>query len=237
MLVALLAQLAAALVVLPLLEADALGSPAWAAHGALAAVAGSLLGLPAWWLPMNFAFVPGALWLQTAALDATWFLLAFASMVAVFWTTYRTRVPLYLSSPRACEAISALLPRDRPFRFVDLGCGFGGVLAALSAQFPHGSFSGCEIAPLPAWVARVRAAVGGRFGARQGDFWTLDLSKCDVIYAFLSPAPMQALWEKVVREARPGTLFISNSFAVPSAEPHSQVPLGGADRGLYVWRI
>jgi hypothetical protein len=98
-------------------------------------------------------------------------------------------------------------------------------------------FSGCEIAPLPAWVARVRAAVAGRFRAGQGDFWTLDLSDYDVIYAFLSPAPMQALWEKVTREARPGTLLISNSFGVPGAEPHAQVPLGGANRALYVWRI
>jgi hypothetical protein len=237
MLAALVAQLGAALVVVPLLDADALGLPAWVAHGALAAATGSLLGLPAWWLPMNFAFVPGALWLQTAGLDASWFGLAFVGMAAVFWTTYRSRVPLYLTSTRTCEAIAALLPSDRQFRFVDLGCGFGGVLATLSARFPHGVFSGCEIAPLPAGVARLRAALSGRFQAGQGDFWTLDVSACDVIYAFLSPAPMQALWEKVTREARPGTLFVSNSFAVPGAEPDSQVPLGGADRALYVWRI
>ena len=46
------------------------------------------------------------------------------------------------------EAIAALLPPDRPFRFVDLGCGFGGVLSGLSARFPRGEFTGCEIAPL-----------------------------------------------------------------------------------------
>jgi hypothetical protein len=236
-LVALIAQLGAALVVMPLLDAGALGLPAWSAHGALAAVLGALLGLPAWWVPINLGFVPGALWLQTAQLDATWFLLAFVGMTAVFWTTYRSRVPLYLSSREACEAIAALLPSDRPFRFVDLGCGFGGVLSALSARFPRGDFIGCEIAPLPAALARLRARVAARFRAARADLWTLDLSHYDVIYAFLSPAAMQALWEKVTREARPGTLFISNSFAVPGVDPHWQVPLGGVDRGLCIWRI
>jgi hypothetical protein len=236
-LVALIAQLSAAIVVVPLLDADALGLPAWVAHGLLAAAAGGVLSLPAWWLPINLVFVPGALWLQTAGVDASWFLLAFVGMAGVFWTTYRSRVPLYLSSPQACEAIAALLPFDRPFRFVDLGCGFGGVLAALSARFPRGEFSGCEIAPLPAWFARLWAAAAGRFRAGRGDFWALDLSEYDVIYAFLSPAAMPALWEKVIREARPGTLLISNSFAVPGTDAHWQVGLGGRNRALFVWRI
>jgi hypothetical protein len=30
---------------------------------------------------------------------------------------------------------------------------------------------------------------------------------------------MERLWRKVVAEMRPGTLFISNSFAVPGIEP------------------
>jgi hypothetical protein len=36
-----------------------------------------------------------------------------------------------------------------------------------------------------------------------------------VIYAYLSPAPMERLWEKARAEMKPGSLFISNSFAVP----------------------
>jgi hypothetical protein len=236
-LVALLAQIGAAMVVVPLSDADALGLPAWSAHALLAAAAGRLLGLPAWWLPINVAFVPGAVWLQTASVDAHWFLAAFVGMAAVYWTSYRSRVPLYLSSPRACDAIAGLLPADRAFRFVDLGCGFGGVLSALSTRFPQASFSGREIAPLPALVAWLRAASSGRYRAGQGDFWTLNLADYDVIYAFLSPAPMQALWEKVSCEARPGTLFISNTFAVPGRDPHWQVPLADSRRALLVWRL
>jgi hypothetical protein len=48
---------------------------------------------------------------------------------------------------------------------------------------------------------------------------------------------MAKLWDKVRREMRPGTLFVSNSFAVPGNEPDRVVPLDGAGSGLYVWRL
>jgi hypothetical protein len=39
----------------------------------------------------------------------------------------------------------------------------------------------------------------------------------DVVYAFLSPAPMKQLWAKAQAEMTPGSLFVSNSFPVPGA--------------------
>lgn len=237
LLVALLAQLVGAAAALPLAEAEALPLPAWALHGLLAAAAGAVFGLPRWWLPINLGFVPAALWLRTAELHPGWFLAAFAGMVAVFWTIYRSRVPLYLSGHSACDALADLLPRESAFRLVDLGCGFGGVLDRLSQRFAQGRFHGIEIAPLPAWIARLRSRHGARFEVTRGDLFQLDLSQWDVIYAFLSPVPMETLWAKVVREARPGTLFVSNSFAVPGVAPHQLVPLGHGGRVLYVWRL
>jgi SAM-dependent methyltransferase len=237
LLVALLAQLVAVAAALPLGQAEALPLPAWAVHGVIAAAASLLLGLPGWWLPINLGFVPAALWLRTAELHPGWFLAAFAAMVALFWTTYRSRVPLYLSGRRACDTLAGLLPQERAFRLIDLGCGFGGVLDRLSRHFAQGRFQGIEIAPLPAWIASLRARRGTRFEVTRGDFFQRDLSDCDVIYAFLSPAPMEALWAKVEREARPGTLFVSNSFGVPGVEPHQVVPLGRSGRALYVWRL
>lgn len=237
LLIALLAQLMAVAAVLPLAQAEALPLPAWALHGVTAAAASAMLGLPSWWLLINLSFVPAALWLCAAELDPAWFLVAFAAMVAVFWTTYRSRVPLYLSGRSACDALADLLPQERAFHLVDLGCGFGGVLDRLSRRFAQGRFRGVEIAPLPAWIASLRARCGARFEVTRGDFFSLDLSECDVIYAFLSPAAMEALWAKIKREARPSTLFISNSFGVPGVEPHQLVPLGRGGRVLYVWRL
>lgn len=237
LLVALIAQLVGALTVLPLVEAEALSLSPGMLHALVAAAAGAAFGLPSWWLPINLFFVPAALWLSAVAMHSGWFLAAFAALVGVFWTTYRSRVPLYLSGRRTCAALADLLPRDRAFCFLDLGCGFGGVLDRMSRCFARGRFEGIEIAPLPAWIARVRARYSARFTAVRGDFFQTDLHAYDVIYAFLSPAPMQALWAKVEREARPGMLFISNSFVVPGVEPHQMISLGHRGRALYVWRF
>jgi len=66
----------------------------------------------------------------------------------------------------------------------------------------------------------------------------LDLSRHDVVYAFLSPVPMSALWEKVRREMRPGSLFISNSFPVIGVTPEETITVPGTiKRKLYLWRL
>ena len=127
--------------------------------------------------------------------------------------------------------------RGRIETLLDLGCGFGGVLRQLAGLRPDAKLDGVEIAPLPALVAWLRLHGVSQCRVRRGDFWRLDLSQYDLVYAFLSPAPMAALWEKVRREMRPGTVFVSNSFAIPGEEASLTVPLDARGARLYVWRL
>jgi hypothetical protein len=71
---------------------------------------------------------------------------------------------------------------------------------------------------------------------RWGDLWQTSLSGHNVVYAFLSPAPMPALWEKARREMPPGSLFVSNSFAVPGAVATRVIEVDDARR-LYCYQI
>jgi len=73
---------------------------------------------------------------------------------------------------------------------------------------------------------------------RWGDLWRTELSAYDVVYAFLSPVPMAALWEKAQREMRPGTLFISNSFAVPDVAAEQVIEVDDARQTrLFCYRL
>ena len=73
-------------------------------------------------------------------------------------------------------------------------------------------------------------------GRREGRAAQLD--GVDVVYAFLSPAPMPALGEKARREMPPGSLFISNSFAVPDVEASDIVEIDDARQTrLYCYRM
>ncbi len=211
---------------------------AWVSgQGVLAALVGRMFGLPWWWAPINALFMPAALALKYLALDPVWYLAGFAFLGAMYWTTFRTRVPLYLSSNEACERVAALLPADRPFSFLDIGCGVGTVLAKLAPRFPEGEFRGLEIAPLPFALSWFRAKASGRFAARRVDFWRTDLAQYDVVYAFLSPVPMSELWRKARSEMRPGSLLVSNTFRVDGVPADSVIPIGRGRRALHVWRM
>jgi hypothetical protein len=73
---------------------------------------------------------------------------------------------------------------------------------------------------------------------RFGDYRELDLARYDVVYAYLSPAAMGDLWSKARREMHPGSLLVSNRFAVPGVHPTEALatePRGGAS--LYIWRM
>ncbi len=205
---------------------------------AIAAGIGRVLGLAPWWMVLNGGFpllVVGAI---AVSLNPLWYLAAFLLMVAFYWSTFRTQIPLFLSNRSAIEALAGMLPEGRGVRLLDVGCGTGTVLAGLAAMRTKDQLEGVEIAPLPYAIARLRARVAdGRFQVSRRDLWSEDLANYDVVYAFLSPVPMPALWQKVRAEMRPGTLFVSNTFDVPGVPPDRVITLGEGRRALLVWRL
>jgi SAM-dependent methyltransferase len=186
-----------------------------------------LLGLP--WLVALLLRHPLPGWVWPAALVA---------LVLVYGGGVLTRVPLYNSSRAAWEALLTLLPPG-PARFADLGAGLAGPLAFLAKARPDGRFTGVEASPLTFLVAWLRTLPRrGNCRVRWGSLWREDLGGYDVVYAFLSPAPMPALWAKASREMRPGSLLVSNTFAIPGQEPVRTLPLPGRkDACLLVFRM
>ena len=113
--------------------------------GLLAAVLSYLAGLERWWLVIQSAFAPALVLMLMFNIPPGFFLAAFMIMLTVYWSTYRTQVPLYLSSHKVWSALEGLLPpecsltpplsrgeREESFRFIDLGSGLGGVLTHLA---------------------------------------------------------------------------------------------------------
>ncbi|TFW09770.1 class I SAM-dependent methyltransferase, partial [Oxalobacteraceae bacterium OM1] len=189
-----------------------------------------------WWLAIHFLFPIALLSALALGLPPGVFLGAFFLMLLLFWSTFRTQVPFYPSGRAVWKAVEAQLP-DGPVRFVDIGSGLGGMVLHL-AQRRQGEFIGVEIAPLPWLVARTRAAVSGssaRF--RRADYETLDLGAFDVVFAYLSPAAMPALWRKAHTEMRQGALLFSLEFPVPGVPAHEVLDPGEGAPALYLWRF
>ncbi|MDO8292988.1 MAG: class I SAM-dependent methyltransferase [Gallionella sp.] len=214
--------------------------------GLLAASLSRLVGLARWWLPIQLLFAPALVLMLALNIPPGFFLAAFLILLAVYWSTFRTQVPLYLSSNKVWHALEDFLPGAKTgFRFIDLGSGLGGVLTHLADARPDGHYRGVESAPLPLLWSWLRIKLGGyrNCNVQWGSIWDdslgiCDLAQYDVVFAYLSPVPMERLWRKARAEMRPGTVFISSTFAVPEQTPHETVQVDDLHRStLLVWRM
>ena len=205
-------------------------------QGSIAAVASAALRLPPWWLPIQFLFPVLLLSGQSLAIPAWIYLAAFLALLALYWSTYRTRVPYYPSSRAAWDAFESVLPAGRALRVIDIGSGLGGLALHLSRRHPGWTVTGIELAPLPWLVSRLRA-----FGARarfvRGDYAALDFARYDAVFAYLSPAAMPALWEKARREMRPGSLLASYEFEIPGHRPAQAIAVKDTNNCVFVWNF
>ena len=189
-------------------------------QGALAALMSFRCRMATWWIVIHLLFMPTLTATLALSLPPLWFFIVFLSLILIYGKTYQTQVPLYLSSQEVTKALSALLPKQHNFSFIDLGCGCGGLLKNLSQVQSNGSYYGIEAAPLPYLVSKLRNIVFAPNNTiKWGDFWKDDLTHYDVVYAYLSPVPMKSLWEKARQEMQPGSIFISNSFIIPDVSP------------------
>lgn len=208
--------------------------------GLAAAAIGAYLGLRWWWAPLNFLIPPGIAAMLTLAVPSSVYFALFAVLALVFWNSSGERVPLYLTNARTAEALARLLPKTTGATFIDLGCGPGGLVRRLAGLRPDMQFTGVESAPLVfalAWLAsRVRRHSNLRL--RRANLWDQNLADYDVVYCFLSPAPMPRLMAKARREMRPGTRLISNSFAPDGDDPDREVDIGDwRTSRLLIWEI
>ncbi len=207
-------------------------------QGIAAAFLGERLGLAPWWRIINL-ILPFAVWgAWTLHLPAWSYLVALLGLLAFFWNSADERVPLYLSNAATRAALATMLPARAGVRFLDIGAGLGGAVAYLARARPDSFFAGVESAPVPALIARLRLAGVANTGLIYGDLWRQDLASYDVVYCFLSPAPMAEVYRKAKAEMRRGSLLISNSFAVPQVTPDEVYELEDRRRTrLYLYRL
>jgi hypothetical protein len=174
-----------------------------------------------------------------------YYLVAFMLSTAVYWTTFRSQVPYYPSHQDVAASLQNIISNrglvispQGQVRMIDIGSGLGGVMMQLSIIFPQSTFSGIEIAPLPWALSVIKSRLSNTRAVFQyGDYHKLNFADYDVVYAYLSPAVMHAVWQKARTEMTPGSLLISNEFNVPEHPAYLTVQLTPQSSRLYVWRM
>lgn len=193
---------------------------------------------PLWWLPIHLLFMPAVLLSQTFHLPAGWYLLGLLGLILVFWGTVKGDVPLFLSSNAVSEALIVIVRREQAGSFADIGAGLGTVVAPLAAACPAVRILALERAPLPWLFSACRCRRHPNVRVKLASFWDLDLEQFDMVFAFLSPLVMARVGEKIRREMRVGSLFVSSSFPIPDGKPESVLELADSRHTkLYCYRI
>lgn len=207
-------------------------------HGALAAGIAYLHRMASWWEPILFLFPPTAVLVNTLHLPPALFFVIFLFLLLLFWSTFRSQVPFYPSGRPVWDAVAALLPVERPLQIIDIGSGLGGAILYLSRVRKDCRFVGIELAPLPWLISHVRAMLSGSRGNFiRGDYTQLDFADYDVIFAYLSPTAMTALWQKARTEMCTGTLLLSYEFIIAGVAADIAVQPQKNGPVLYGWHM
>jgi hypothetical protein len=164
-----------------------------AATGVVAYCFALITRQPWWWRLIHAMFAPLAWAVTLLAIPPGWFLFAFLVALLVYRGALEGRIPLFLSNAATCEALMQIARNTPNARFLDLGAGLGSVVSRLAKSLPNAQISGIENAPLTWLIGRLRTMRLRNSEWLWGNLWDADLSRFDVVYAFLSPQPMTEL--------------------------------------------
>lgn len=150
-------------------------------------------------------------------------------VISIFWTISRGApwVPTSMKTVHKMLRIAKVKPDELIY---DLGCGDGRVIITAARSYQARAV-GIELDPFRfLWCQLMITVLGLRKRVKvvYGDFFKADLSDADVVICFLLPDAIQKLEGKLLRELRPGTRVVSNTFTfnqVPPAEKDGKAHL------------
>ena len=197
-----------------------------------------LFGVPLWWCVIHFIFPVAVYAAYQLGFPSEWYLGAFLLSLGIFWSVFKTQVPYFPSSRWVWDELAELIPEDSPRHVIDIGSGLGRLPIYIAKERPLSLVEGIEVAPLLWGVSCLLAFFrGSKVIFKLGNYHDLNFKHYDLVFAYLSPAAMPALWDKANAEMRDGALLVSYEFEIPSMHPSLTISEGDDTPVLYVWKM
>jgi 16S rRNA A1518/A1519 N6-dimethyltransferase RsmA/KsgA/DIM1 with predicted DNA glycosylase/AP lyase activity len=146
---------------------------------------------------------------------------ALMAAISIVLMTMKTGISPSPSSGRASRAIVAAAENSGTGPIVDLGSGWGTLVAALARNYPNRQVAGYELSFVPWLFSSIRKSFSGldNLTLYRKDFLNADLSDVAVLTSYLFPGGMAALKDKLERDNITEVLIVSSTFALPSSNP------------------
>lgn len=207
-------------------------------QGAIAMMLSGIMGMAVWWRFIQLMFPLAVLFMHGLSIPPWLYLAGFLLTLGLFWTTFRTQVPFFPSHEGVWQQVADYLPSSKPIRLMDIGSGLGDLLIHLAAQRPDSHFEGIEIAPIPWLASRMNGWLRKSPAAfHLGNYERMNFAAYDVVFAYLSPAAMPALWKKASQEMRPGSILMSYEFEIDGVPANDRLQSDPAIPPIYVWKF
>jgi SAM-dependent methyltransferase len=167
-------------------------------------------------------------------------LLLFVSIAAAQNTATRREpdVPYLPTTEPAVQSMLKLAGVKSTDVVYDLGCGDGRIVVAAAKDFGARGV-GIDINPERIKEARdnaKKAGVENRVRFVEGDLFTADIHEASVVTLFLLSSVNQRLRPRLVKELKPGTRIVSNTFDMGDWKPDKEATVEGTEEGAYFSR-
>src|ERR1700686_4933270 len=158
---------------------------------------------------------------------------------------HQVDVPYVPTTEAAVKAMLKLADVKRTDVVYDLGCGDGRIVIAAAKEYgAHGV--GIDINPERVKEAKENAAkagVGNLVRFEENDLFVADIHEATVVTLFLLNSVNERLRPKLLKDLKPGTRIVSNTFGMGDWKPDKELMVGDPVQGfslshkLFLWTI
>jgi SAM-dependent methyltransferase len=154
-------------------------------------------------------------------------------------------VPYVPTTEEAVQAMLKLADVKKTDVVYDLGCGDGRIVIAAAKTFGARGV-GIDINPVRIREANdnaIKAGVQELVKFMENDLFESDIHEATVVTLFLLPQINLKLRPKLLRDLKPGTRVVSNTFDMGDWKPEKETDVGDGDDGgglsrhLYLWTV
>jgi len=160
--------------------------------------------------------------------------LLFALLFFYLSLAFLTGAPFVPSTNSTAAIMIKLANIKKGMRIYDLGSGEGKLL--FSAAKNGATAIGLEINPYLVCFTNMKALFSPyrkKIHVYWKNFWGANYKEADIVFVYLLPWRMEQLEQKLIRELKPGSKIVSNSFIFP----HLTCTAKNADAHVYVFTM
>ena len=167
-------------------------------------------------------------------------LVVFTGYSIVIYTVYNRMSPLPTSRRVKKGIVDLVRHRGISGKVLELGSGWGTLTIPLAKILPHCEVFSYENSQIPYVFTKCRHLLFKLNNLKivRKNFFQASFAGANMVICYLNPRTMERLKTKFESELNPGTLVISNTFAVPGWQPLNVVDFNDLRRSriyVYVW--